>query len=977
MSGLVTPWWKALKIRPEIIAADGQIDDVQMSLYQAVHGAGLMRPPYADAGYYGDITFPTDNLVSLLTEIAVRIGGGSDYAKARALTRLDQGMGGGKSHACIGSFHLASNPKGLAQTDLGREVFRAAKSRLGRELPADLNNPVVVVLPCDNMTPGAPDPNIDGPSHSLYERFLWRLFARDYSLYERYKDFFNNKAKIAEALRAVNRPVLVIIDEIMNYLGNASDGDTVLAGQDIEFLRALLDTINDVPNCAGIVVMISSEQDPMAQSLSASARRADLNSLLERNGSPATVTSNADFAEILRRRLFDQAPAAEVVTATSEEYISLLSDRSWRKNVWDNLGARWTDSFDEDIQRTYPFHPYLIQLAEQEWAQVAGFQRVRSTIRIFAAAVFAWQSRGRTGEWVPSLIGPGDLPLSNSNVREALLGSGLVADERSIANYRALAENEIVNHDDTAGTARLLDVTREFSTWGSSNPRAAERAATYIFLTSIVGARPGGRRGASSVEVKAATGVPDHSYVVADADGVVEELVNPSRGMSAVEVIPGQGNNKPARYYLSTRLTYQMLVSNLRKTITDSERDVSLAEIATSVSNSGPFKSKQFVGADLTRTATQVLVTAGLDDARITKLVILDPAQFSLRNGMEKQTISALTSAYGLGTGADRLPVEWASSVVFAVVNTQRRAYARTLATEYIARERALSTPEVQADPELKLSGTQELREAKSRVESAVKRAYQHVVFLSQPTADSPRAIDQITFEDDHQSALDGTQVWKSLVDRDKVFDIGQFTAKALVHNLRDSDYGRPLSEIRDAFWNAPRLPLLHGGENDLRQAIYDAADAGTIRITDRAGDDVVVLDASQVNLSSAGLRLAKPRPKAPASLGSDAEQVESEYSTLTRAPNAETESRFNDEPAAPEPTKEKYLQFPLVGGLLDDPAKSAQLAQLFGALYGIMDDGNASYANGTMQFVMNTESAEKIAGMIRAMGLTVVIRDQ
>ena len=131
MSTSVTPWWKALKIRQEILSASGQIDDVQMSLFRAVHGAGADRPPYADAGYYGDITHPTERLIDLLTEIAVRIGGGDDYLKARAVTRLDQGMGGGKSHACIGAFHLAANPEALLGTELGAQVARSGQGEDG------------------------------------------------------------------------------------------------------------------------------------------------------------------------------------------------------------------------------------------------------------------------------------------------------------------------------------------------------------------------------------------------------------------------------------------------------------------------------------------------------------------------------------------------------------------------------------------------------------------------------------------------------------------------------------------------------------------------------------------------------------------------------------------------------------------------------------------------------------------------------
>ena len=150
--------------------------------------------------------------------------------------------------------------------------------------------------------------------------------------------------------------------------------------------------------------------------------------------------------------------------------------------------------------------------------------------------------------------------------------------------------------------------------------------------------------------------------------------------MSAVEVIPGQGHNKPARYYLSTRLTHRMLVNNIRRTITDDERDEVIAEFAQRLSSSGPFRDLRFVEADAERTPAEVLSTAGIDTAHTTRLVVLDPAQFSLRNGSEQSTVDALTVATGLGAGTTQLPVQWASSCVFAVVNTQRRSNARGMA---------------------------------------------------------------------------------------------------------------------------------------------------------------------------------------------------------------------------------------------------------------------------------------------------------
>jgi Protein of unknown function (DUF499) len=993
----VTPWWKALKLRKEILSASGQIDDVQMSLFRAVHGIGVDRPPYADADYYGEITHPTERLIDLLTEIAVRIGGGDDYLKARAVTRLDQGMGGGKSHACIGAYHLAANPEALLSTELGQSVADRAKAKVGRPLAANLGRPHVVVLPCDNMTPGACVQELDGPAVNLYERFLWRLFSKDYALYERYLPFWSDKHKIAEAIHAVNRPVLIIIDEVLDYIGNGLDGTNKpdLAAQDMAFLRALLDVVNDVPHVSMVVVMIASDADKTALSVAAQERRDDLDSLLERNGLPATVTEVGDFAEILRRRLFDAEPAAEVISATAALYEPVLADKAWTKQVWDPIGADWRRHWRAEVAACYPFHPMLMALAKEEWSKVTGFQRVRSTIRIFAATVYAQQQRGKGGEWIPALIGPGDLPLSDSTVREALLGSGLVEDDRTIANYRSLAEIEVVNHDRSSGTARCQDVERPTSLWTETNPRAAERAATFIFLASVVGTlRPGRGRGASAPEVKAATSVPDLNYTITDADSVVDELVNPNRGMSALDIIPGQGNNKPARYFLSTRLTYRMLVNNIRRTITEAERDQSIAEFAQKLASSGPFRDLKFVPADPLRSAADVLATSGLDTAYTTRLIVLDPAQFSLRNGMEEVTLDALTVAMGLGQGARQLPVQWASSAVYAIANTQRRGLARGLAMEYLARQKALAAPEVQNDDELKATGAKELTAARAQLEKAVKRAYQHVVYLAQPDPDGERYIDQLTFDDDNVTALDGIFVWKGLADRDKVFDTGKFGAKALLHNLRDKDYGKTLSDVRASFYSAPRLPLLYGGDRDLQQAIYNAVGQGLISIVDGAGTEVAVTAPGQVNLSSAGLRLAKPQPETCSTCGQPAHEAECWTSggdaTGREAPHGDvskpgspsgasrpgTGSANSDRAAMAVSVKEQQAAFSFTSNLLANSESADKFAALFRTFYMALDERQISYLQGTIQLVLQEEAVEQIRQRLEDLGITVTFKD-
>jgi hypothetical protein len=101
-----------------------------------------------------------------------------------------------------------------------------------------------------------------------------------------------------------------------------------------------------------------------------------------------------------------------------------------------------------------------------------------------------------------------------------------------------------------------------------------------------------------------------------------------------------------------------MLVNNIRRTITEAERDEVLVEFAQKLASTGPFRELKFVAADPTRSPVEVLTTAGLDTAYTTRLVMLDPAQFSLRNGAEAATLEALTAAMGLGQGAGQLPVQ-------------------------------------------------------------------------------------------------------------------------------------------------------------------------------------------------------------------------------------------------------------------------------------------------------------------------------
>jgi hypothetical protein len=756
------------------------------------------------------------------------------------------------------------------------------------------------------------------------------------------------------------------------------------------FLRALTEAVKITQGAAMLVVMISSEQDATALSKEGERRRTQLEFDLRRNGVTRAVTEAADFAAILRRRLFTKEPDRKSVLATADAFVATLTERTWRSKVFEQLNAVWTNNFREHVERCYPFHPQLMMLAEQEWANLAGFQKVRSTIKIFAAAVYALQRRAAVEDSVPLLIGLGDLPLSDNVSREALLDSGLISDAKAQANYRSLAHNDIIDLTGTSGAARTLDSKRKPSLRTEVNPRAAERAATAIFITSIVGLRPQNRQGASDIEVEAALAVPNVDlFSVSDAEGVLRELTDDKDGMTTVEVTPGRGGQKP-RYYMKTGLRLPMLVRTMRNTITEDERDELIANRIDNLIRKGTFLKAAFLAKKSGRSRRELLADfmMNFDLSRTTRLIVLDPAAFTMQNGEEEATKDAIKAAFGLAPHP--IPVRWASSVIFAVASTRSRGQMRQFAADYLAYERVVDTTEGQEDAgDIPMLATQERDAAEDYLKAAILRGFQHVLFLVQPG--QTRSCETVQLKPNTQktqSALRGDDVWADLVLHEKAFDRHAFNGHVLVHHLRDQDYDKPLSEVRNAFWNTPRLPLLPEGDSELKQAIYEAVQARTLRLTLGSGEDVGIITApSDIALDNDGLRLQRPLLSESSTPNSDDSEQEgtseSDTDDVSDPPGGDSENKSegrgdeNQPGDQPVSSIEKRLGLIINQELKNDQDKAAELGAFFREIWVALDKGEASQIAAQIQLVITEDVARTLAEKGKELGFTVNVTER
>jgi hypothetical protein len=802
-------WTSALKLRPELVSNQGQVTGLQMSLYDAVYRTADV--PYQEADYYSDITEPTPSLLRFLGTVAARLGAKKDL---RALFHLDQGMGGGKSHALVGAYHMGRNPAEFFATDLGVRVREEASQIAGGDV--NLAGARVVVMSADNMSPGKTNP-VYGPATNLHERFLWSLFGGDKAQYEQFREHGSDKAALRAALTAASGPVLILLDELMDYVMQLSDAAHLASmPAEMAFLNALLDAVDDVPQVAFVVVMIRSDADERGYTEKAEDFREYVARRLVRNGTTVAVSEAQDFAAIIQRRIFERPNEPPPIHQLASWYLSQAGP-TWRVQVFEKLGVhRGLTGFEDRLERTYPFHPDLMSLVRDDWARHTGFQRVRSTVAIFAAAAHHWVQQAKAGAWAPTLIGTGDLPLTI--VREDVLSSGLLhGNERAVQGFRQVAATDVASEDGSHGKAVEIDRTLTASGLSLGQPTPALRMATALFYYSLV-PRGQAKRGATRAEILAAAFEPDPSCEFGNAETVFNALVSEEEGLGALDTQTGTGG-APTRYQLSTHQTVRMFYRSARSSIQDGDRDLAVWKRAQQLATAGLFDEVIAVSRPEREDTPIGNVFGEVDQNGKNRLVVLDPRRWTLLNGRDSPTRADILAL--LGHGPDPLAVDNAASCVVACVNTQRREVVRKRAVDALAWRGVLALLDVGS--EQREEAEREVKEAERKFDEDLRKAYQHFAYLVR-TADGTQVVFG-RFDDDSKSALRGEHVWEELRDKGRAVRPHALSGVYLAALLAQMPRNLSIREVTQQFKKNPAFPLV-SDDHDIRVAIVQTLTA-------------------------------------------------------------------------------------------------------------------------------------------------------
>jgi hypothetical protein len=937
-------WTDVLTLRDEVRLTDGSVGELQMSLGKAVYQT--VPVPYARCGYYTDITQPTPLLVGFLGRVARRLG--ADRVEAHACFHLDQGMGGGKSHALVGIWHMINSADAFFASDLGHAVADEATAG-GHTL--DLSRVIPVVLLGDSMSPGKTDPRF-GPATDLFGRFLWLLFdgyPDRMARWQHYTDLGANKATLQAVFAEVARPVLVVIDELMDYALALSD-QTAIGGLPGEqaFINALADAVDDQPQVALVVVMIRSDEDQAGYHPAAEDMREYLATRLQRNGETVTVTDPADFAQIIRRRLFTRADV-DIAARSVADALVAAADEAWAAQVYGKLGpGRALARLGDRIADAYPFHPDLFELVSKEWSVVQAFQRVRSTVAIFARTVLHWVKEREAGRWAPDLIGAGDIPL-HTDALEALLSSGVLAgNDRAIQGFRAVAKTDVVRSGGGGGTAFTLDAALATSGVSAGQPAPALRMATACFAYSLV-PRAQAARGATKPELIAALAGPAVPY--AAAEEVFNALVaGPVQGgLGALERTRPANGKGAERFYLSIKQTLNMYHAN---SMTMVSNDLALDRVwkrTQQLASKGAFSSLHFVEPPTGGSTSAAACFAGVDGQE-NRLVVLDPRRWTLLNGKDTATRADLDVAFGVTPG---VTTAYAASMVVALVNTQRRTRARDRAKDLLAWEIVVA----QLDPadEEYVEACSRRDEARTKLDADVRWAYQHYAYLLRTA--SGLAV-QYKAVSDGRTSLAGQDVWNDLAVASRAVSFGALAPEYVGQLITTGSFGRDLTpkELFALPYSNPTWPMVATVE-DLRQALFHLATSSEWMLTDSDGNEIRPASPGQIQPASMQ-QLLRPRP-APVPLPAQAPNA---------GPSIPTGS--------PAQTPAAVTFIPSGQGTVTDPGEAAtyEVTKARMPLSSLTDDSRREGVWGLIRELASLVDPAKMSVDIQMLGLDITI---
>lgn len=400
------PWYRVATPRREV--REGRSfnpDEFAIALEQVV--AGTAPLDYRDPQQFFARTSFTRALREHSSTVMRRLAGQTENSPP-VLTLITQ-FGGGKTHTLTTLYHLARNGDSIRDSHGVADLLRETG------LPSVPTAKVAVFVGnAWDPQPGRETPWID----------IARQLAGDAgvtALGQSAIDTAPGTNAIADVFAAANQPVLLLFDEVLNYLNRHRAGADAFHA----FIQNLTVATTGTTHGACVISLPRSHVEMTEWDQEWQDR---ISKVVRRVAKDLIVNDEAEISDVVRRRLFEDLGPERNRRNIAKAFGDWAFDRRAQlPPEWTAVDSATTETKAREFLRgrfesAYPFHPATLSVFQRKWQALPQYQQTRGTLAMLAQWISVAAQEAFIKARPEPLITLGSAPLSEPGFRSVVLG---------------------------------------------------------------------------------------------------------------------------------------------------------------------------------------------------------------------------------------------------------------------------------------------------------------------------------------------------------------------------------------------------------------------------------------------------------------------------------------------------------------------------------------------------------------------------
>lgn len=226
---------------------------------------------------------------------------------------------------------------------------------------------------------------------------------------------------LQNVFRAADGPVLVLFDEVLNFLNRHRDMSEGFHA----FIQNLTVAMTGMQNGAAVISLPRSQVEMTDWDIEWQAK---ITKVIKRVAKDLIANDEAEVGEVVRLRLFEDLGPERERKRVAKEFAEWCFERRDRlPPEWMAVDSASTESKAKEFLRAkfescYPFHPATLSVFQRKWQTLPQYQQTRGTLAMLANWVSIAASDGFVKARTEPLITLGSAPLWDPNFRSNILG---------------------------------------------------------------------------------------------------------------------------------------------------------------------------------------------------------------------------------------------------------------------------------------------------------------------------------------------------------------------------------------------------------------------------------------------------------------------------------------------------------------------------------------------------------------------------